>query len=181
MELVQVSQQLKVVRRGLSESEPYVYLELLDALRSEAAHSVLKPVKDLSGDVFVGGPLLHGRWRALHVHDGIRGIELRDDLGHVGITGPAEDVIDHKGACFEGFERHLVVKCVHAYERFWSGIEKAFDGGFDALPFLDRTYFHGTRTGRLPSNIKYISTCGKHALTGFHCGFCRRGTAAFKE
>ena len=152
--MVKFAQQLEVVGRGFSKTKTNIHYLLLDALLSEAAHSVLKPVKDLSSDVFVGGPLLHGRWRALHVHDGIRGIELRDDLGHVGITGPAEDVIDHKSACFEGFERHLVVKCVHAYERFWSGVEKAFDGGFDALPFLDRTYFHGTRTGRLAPNIK---------------------------
>ena len=179
--MVKFAQQLEVVGRGFPKTKTNVYYLLLDALLSEAAHSVLKPVKDLSGDVFVGWPLLHGRWRALHVHDGIRGIELRDDLGHVGITGPAEDVIDHKGACFEGFERHLVVKCVHAYERFWSGVEQAFDGGFDALPLLVCTYVHGTRTGRLAPNIKYVGACGKHALTGFHCGICRRGTAAFKE
>ena len=179
--MVKFAQQLEVVGRGFPKTKTNVHYLLLDALLSEAAHSVLKPVKDLSSDVFISGPLLHGRWRALHVHDGIRGIELRDDLGHVGITGPAEDVIDHKSACFEGFERHLVVKCVHAYERFRSGVEQAFDGGFEALPLLDCTYFHGTRTGRLAPNIKYIGTCGKHALTGFHCGFCRRGTAAFKE
>ena len=100
MELVQFAQQLKVVRRGFPESESYIYHELLDALLPETAHAVSKPVQDFCGDVFVSGPFLHGRWSALHVHDGIRGIELCNDLSHVSIAGTTVNVIDHKGTCF---------------------------------------------------------------------------------
>ena len=106
------------------------------------------------------------------MHNGIRGIELRDDLGHVGISGSTEDVIDHEGACFEGFERHLVVVCPRLSASGAASSRPLMNA--DALPLLVCTYF---RADGLTPNIKYVGTC--ESIRRNHCTFEAR--IAFKK
>lgn len=96
--LIEMLKQQEIMGHRFAKPKPRINQ---DALRRDPAllgalDGIRQPRRDLTDDIAIARPVLHGPWRASHVHEHHRHTRMSHDRSHRGIATERRHVVDHR-------------------------------------------------------------------------------------
>ncbi len=159
---VSTAKQLQVLRGGLAETDAGVDGDPVtpDAGGQGEVDLPAKEIGNLGDDVAIHGPILHGRGRALHVHEHDGGASLSGEGRQGGVVAQSGDVVDAGGAGVEGGGGDLGPTRVDEDRGVEAGAADAGDDGHDSAPLLRRVDGIRARPRRLAADVEQVGAVG---------------------
>ncbi len=169
-EFMDVAHQFDGLLRRLAEAWARVDANAVvrDARAHERIGALAQPRAHIIDHVGIGGCILHGVGRALHMHDHQARIARARHLHHSRVAEPRH-VVDDAGARFHRTTGHLGVTRIHRYA---DALRRQLCHHIpDAVPFLGRCHLARARTRGFATHVDDGSALFHHLARMGHCRF----------